>query len=104
MDRISITLPMTQEQAASLSAGDLLSLSGIVYAARDAAHKRLTEAIASNAVLPFDLLGAAIYYVGPCPEKPGQAIGSAGPTTSSRMDASTPLLLQHGLRVMIGKG
>ena len=104
MDRISITLPMTLEQAASLVAGDSLSLSGVVYTARDAAHKRLAEAIAGNEALPFDLLDAAIYYVGPCPEKPGQVIGSAGPTTSSRMDPSTPLLLQHGLRVMIGKG
>ncbi|MDW7657610.1 MAG: Fe-S-containing hydro-lyase [Bacillota bacterium] len=104
MDRINITLPMTQEQAASLMAGDSLSISGIVYTARDAAHKRLVEAIAAKEELPFDLLGAAIYYVGPCPEKPGQVIGSAGPTTSSRMDPSTPLLIQHGLRVMIGKG
>lgn len=104
MQRINITLPMTQEQAASLTAGDLLSLSGVVYTARDAAHKRLTEAIKAHEALPFELSGSAIYYVGPCPEKPGQVIGSAGPTTSGRMDSSTPLLLQHGLRVMIGKG
>ena len=104
MDRMAVTLPMTCEQAASLKAGDLLNLNGIVYTARDAAHKRLTAALAAHEALPFDLADAAIYYAGPCPAKPGQAIGSAGPTTSGRMDACTPLLIRHGLRVMIGKG
>ncbi len=104
MNRMAVTLPMTSEQAASLKAGDLLSLNGIVYTARDAAHKRLIAALAAHEALPFDLTDAAIYYTGPCPAKPGQVIGSAGPTTSGRMDASTPLLIRHGLRVMIGKG
>jgi len=104
MDRMAVTLPMTCEQAASLKAGDLLSLNGIVYTARDAAHKRLIAALAAHEALPFDLTDTAIYYAGPCPAKPGQVIGSAGPTTSGRMDACTPLLIRHGLRVMIGKG
>ena len=79
-------------------------LSGTVYTARDAAHKRLTELLAAGADLPIPLDGCAVYYVGPTPERPGQIIGAAGPTTSGRMDAYTPALLDLGLKVMIGKG
>ena len=104
MDRIRIKLPITDEVRHSLKAGDALSLNGIVYTARDAAHKRMVEAIRKHQPLPFELNGQAIYYTGPCPACPGQVIGSAGPTTSGRMDPETPLLMEHGLRVMIGKG
>lgn len=104
MMRTRIQLPMTAEQAASLRAGDLLLLSGELLTARDAAHKKMIETIEKGEPLPFDLNGQTIYYAGPCPGRPGQAVGSAGPTTSGRMDAYTPQLLAHGLRVMIGKG
>ena len=87
-----------------LRAGDTVLLSGIVYTARDAAHKRMCEALDAGETLPFDLTGSAIYYVGPTPEKPGQIIGSAGPTTSGRMDAYSPRLLDLGNKIMIGKG
>ncbi len=87
-----------------LRAGDTVLLSGIVYTARDAAHKRMCEALDAGESLPFDLKGSAIYYVGPTPEKPGQIIGSAGPTTSGRMDAYSPRLLDLGNKIMIGKG
>ncbi len=99
-----VTLPLTEEAVKDLHAGDAVQLSGTVYTARDAAHKRLHEMIGRGETLPFDLQGAVIYYVGPTPAKPGQAIGSAGPTTASRMDAYTPELMDHGLRGMIGKG
>ena len=100
----TITLPMDEETRASLHAGEAVLLSGTVYTARDAAHKRMTEQLESGEKLPFPMENAAIYYVGPTPAAPHQAIGSAGPTTSSRMDAYTPRLLEEGLRVMIGKG
>ena len=87
-----------------ISAGDEVYLSGTVYTARDAAHKKIRELIESEKELPFNLDGACIYYAGPTPEKPGQVIGSCGPTTSSRMDIHTPLLMEHGLCAMIGKG
>jgi len=87
-----------------LRAGDLVSISGIIYTARDVAHKRLIHLINNGEPLPFDLDGAIIYYVGPCPAKPGRPIGSAGPTTSSRMDVLTAPLLKQGLKGMIGKG
>lgn len=99
-----IQLPMTLEDMQSLHAGDVVYLSGDIYTARDAAHKRLVEMIEKGEDLPFDLKNQTIYYVGPTPAKPGQVIGSAGPTTSTRMDAYTPTLLQHGLQAMIGKG
>lgn len=102
--RMSLELPASPEQIANLRAGQLLSLRGYVYTARDAAHKKLAAAIEAGKSIPFDLNGQSIYYTGPCPPGPGQIIGSAGPTTSGRMDAYTPLLLKHGLRVMIGKG
>ncbi|PWA08130.1 Fe-S-containing hydro-lyase [Pueribacillus theae] len=88
----------------SLRVGDRLLLSGVVYTARDAAHKRMIEEFKEGKSLPFDVEGQVIYYVGPTPAKPGQVIGSAGPTTSSRMDKYTPFLLEKGLKGMIGKG
>ena len=103
-EQIRITAPLTAEAAAKLKAGDLVLITGAIYSARDAAHKRLVEALDRGEALPVDLTGQVIYYVGPSPAKPGQPIGSAGPTTSGRMDAYTPRLLEHGLRGMIGKG
>lgn len=104
MNEIKITLPMDAAMAKSLKAGDAVSLSGTIYVARDAAHKRFAEALSEGRALPFPIEGAAVYYMGPSPAKPGQVIGSAGPTTASRMDRYTPTLLDLGLRVMIGKG
>ena len=99
-----MSFPADRAELSKLRAGDKLTVSGTVYTARDAAHKRLTELIASGEELPLDIRGAAIYYAGPTPEKPGQVIGSCGPTTSGRMDAYAPGLLDRGLAVMIGKG
>jgi len=99
-----ITTPVTSDDLEKLSAGDTVLLSGIVYTARDQAHKRLFEAYERGEPLPFDMKGCAIYYVGPTPEKEGEVIGSAGPTTSGRMDAYSPLLLDLGNKIMIGKG
>ncbi len=102
--RKQITLPLTQDVARSLHCGDAVSLTGTVYTSRDAGHKRMCEALSAGKALPFDPKDATIYYVGPSPAKPGQVIGSAGPTTSGRMDAYAPTLLKAGLRGMIGKG
>lgn len=99
-----ISTPLTLEKLIQLKAGDLVLLSGTIYTARDAAHKRLTDLLKSGEELPFNLQDSIIYYVGPSPTKPGNAIGSAGPTTSYRMDAYTPQLLDIGLKGMIGKG
>ena len=99
-----MSFPSDKAELSKLRAGDKLTVSGTIYTARDAAHKRLTELIASGEELPLDIRGAAIYYAGPTPEKPGQVIGSCGPTTSGRMDAYAPMLLDRGLAVMIGKG
>lgn len=99
-----MSFPADKAELSKLRAGDKLTVSGTIYTARDAAHKRLTELIASGEELPLDNRGAAIYYAGPTPEKPGQVIGSCGPTTSGRMDAYAPMLLDRGLAVMIGKG
>lgn len=99
-----LTTPVTREELAPLKAGDTVLLSGVVYTARDAAHKRLMELLDAGEPLPFPLEGSAIYYVGPTPERPGQVIGSAGPTTSGRMDAYSPRLLDLGQSIMIGKG
>ncbi len=96
--------PLTREDLAPLQAGDTVLLSGVVYTARDAAHGRMSDLLDQGKPLPFDLKGAAIYYVGPTPERPGCAIGAAGPTTSGRMDKFTPRLLDLGLACMIGKG
>ncbi|MBC6004950.1 MAG: Fe-S-containing hydro-lyase [Paeniclostridium sordellii] len=99
-----ITIPMEDETIKSLKCGDMISLSGVIYTARDAAHQRLINCINEEKKLPFDLRGQAIYYVGPTPNKEGQVIGSAGPTTSYRMDDLTNPLLDRGLKLMIGKG
>ena len=103
-EQIRITTPLTEEAARKLKAGDSVLISGTIYTGRDAAHKRLVEALDRGEKLPVDLEGQIIYYVGPTPAKPGQAIGSAGPTTSGRMDAYTPRMLEQGLKGMIGKG
>lgn len=96
--------PFTSEKFSELKAGDTVLLTGTIYTARDAAHKRIVEAIEQGGQLPFDLKNSVIYYVGPTPEKPGLPIGSAGPTTSYRMDAYAPTLLDLGETGMIGKG
>jgi fumarate hydratase subunit beta len=96
--------PLKKEDIAPLRAGDTVLLYGVVYTARDAAHKRLTELLAAGGTPPFEIPGSAIYYVGPTPERPGEVIGAAGPTTSGRMDAYSPKLLELGQCVMIGKG
>lgn len=102
--RYELTQPLTKETVAGLQAGDMVLLSGTIYAARDAAHKKLQGMIQNGEELPFDLDGAMIYYAGPTPARPGYPIGSAGPTTSGRMDPYTPLLLARGVRATIGKG
>lgn len=99
-----ITTPFTREQADRLRAGDSVLFTGTLYTARDAAHARLCQALETGTPLPFDLRDAVIYYVGPTPARPGHVIGSAGPTTSYRMDAYSPALLEQGLRGMVGKG
>lgn len=101
---ISLSFPMKKDDALALKAGDSVLLSGILYTARDAAHKRLCEMLERGEELPFDLTDACIYYTGPCPATPNEVIGPCGPTTASRMDAYTPRLLEKGLRAMIGKG
>lgn len=101
---VRVKAPLTKEKAMELKAGDVILLSGDIYTARDAAHKRLVELIDKNEKLPIELEDQIIYYVGPTPAKPGQVIGSAGPTTSYRMDSYAPKLLDLGLRGMIGKG
>jgi len=100
----TINTPLTDEVINELKVGDRVLLNGIIYTGRDAAHKRLVTMIKSNEELPFELKGQVIYYVGPCPAKPGQVIGSAGPTTSERIDAYSDILLDKGLKGMIGKG
>ena len=99
-----ITLPLTEELARSLKAGDRVLLSGYIYTSRDAGHKRMCEALARGEELPIDPMNATIYYVGPTPAKPGKVIGSAGPTTSGRMDAYAATMMSVGVRGMIGKG
>jgi len=102
--RMRIDLPLTREKARSLQAGQVVELYGRMYTARDAAHKRLVDLIDSGAELPVDLENITIYYVGPTPAKPGEIIGSAGPTSSYRMDPYAPLLIARGQTGMIGKG
>lgn len=101
---IRITAPFDESVARSLKAGDSVLLSGTIIAARDAAHKLMVEALDRGEQLPVDLKNQVVYYVGPAPAKPGAPIGSAGPTTSGRMDSYTPRLIEEGLRGMIGKG
>ena len=99
-----INAPITKKDIDNLAAGDMVYISGTIYTARDAAHKRLYETILEEKDIPLELENNIIYYLGPSPAREGQVIGSAGPTTSSRMDKYTPLMLQHGLKGMIGKG
>jgi len=101
---IVLRAPLNGEDIRRLKTGDEVRLEGTIYAARDAAHKNIVDAIHKGEVPPFDLQGQIIYYVGPCPAPPGKVIGSAGPTTSGRMDAYAPLLMERGLKAMIGKG
>jgi fumarate hydratase subunit beta len=96
--------PIDDLMVESLKVGDQVAISGVIYTARDAAHKRMIEALDKGENLPFDVSGQIIYYMGPAPAKPGEVIGSAGPTTSMRMDVYTPRLLEAGLKGMIGKG
>lgn len=103
-DAIRLTPPLSAEQVSRLKAGDRVLISGVIYTGRDAAHKRIVEALKAGEKPPFDLDGAVIYYVGPSPPPPGRVIGAAGPTTSYRMDPFAPELIRHGLRAMIGKG
>jgi fumarate hydratase subunit beta len=100
----TIRLPPDAETIKNLKAGDQLLLTGLIYVARDASHRKIAEAIDKGEALPFPLKGAAVFYMGPAPAKPGHVIGSAGPTTSGRMDSYTPRLLAAGLKVTIGKG
>ena len=104
MDAINITSPLKDEVVEKLKVGTRVLISGVVYTARDAAHRRLVQAIDNGEKLPLSLEGQTLYYLGPSPARPGQIISSAGPTTSSRMDIYTPPLLAIGLRAMIGKG
>ena len=99
-----LSAPFTTEMITPLRAGDMCYISGTIYTARDAAHKRLVEMLGRGEEMPFDFEGQVVYYAGPCPAKPGQPIGSVGPTTGGRMDAYSPTLIAQGLRVMIGKG
>ena len=99
-----ISVPLTDEVAGSLRAGDYVYLTGVIYTARDAAHKRMYEALEQGKELPFDMRNNVIYYMGPSPAREGRPIGSAGPTTASRMDKYAPALLDLGLKGMIGKG
>lgn len=99
-----IRLPFSDEVISELRAGDRLLLTGTLYVARDAAHKRMIEALERGEPLPFDIRGATIYFMGPSPERPGRAMGAGGPTTASRMDPYSPRLIEQGLKAMIGKG
>ena len=101
---IRVTAPMSREQARMLKSGDSVLLSGVIYTARDAAHKRLCELVDQGKELPLDVKDSIIYFVGPTPARPGEAIGSAGPTTSYRMDAYSPTMIEQGQTGMIGKG
>ncbi len=101
---IRLEPPLSEGSVRGLKAGQEVLISGVVYSARDIAHKRLCAAIESGEQLPFEIDGAVIYFLGPTPARPGQVIGAAGPTTSSRMDAFSPTLIERGLRAMIGKG
>lgn len=103
-EKIRITTPLTKEQSRKLKAGDSVLITGTIFSARDAAHKVMTEALARGEKLPIDWTDKIVYYLGPTPAKPGDPIGSAGPTTSGRMDAYTPTMLAQGITGMVGKG
>jgi len=104
MNEIKIQAPLAEADVRRLKAGDSVLISGVMYTARDMAHKRLCEAIDAGGRLPFEFEGAIIYFVGPTPARPGRVIGAAGPTTSSRMDPFSPKLIANGLKAMVGKG
>ncbi len=104
MKTLNIKSPVDEKTLKNLKAGDQVFITGVIYVGRDAAHKRLVDALDQGKTLPFDIKGQTIYYMGPSPAKLGQPIGSAGPTTSGRMDAYSPRLMSEGLKVMIGKG
>ena len=101
---VKLTPPLTDKDVEGLEIGDKVLITGVIYTARDAAHKRLVDLLAAGKELPVDFKGQILYYVGPSPAKPGRVIGAAGPTTSFRMDSYTPTMLQLGLKAMIGKG
>ncbi len=101
---IKLTAPLTDQDVLQLNIGDTVLVSGVIYTARDAAHKRLVDLLAAGQPLPMDLAGQIMYYVGPSPARPGRVIGAAGPTTSYRMDSYAPTLIKLGLKAMIGKG
>ena len=103
-NKIELTTPLSDEDVEKLNIGDKVYLNGTIYTGRDAAHKRLVDLVSEGKELPFDVKGQIIYYVGPAPAKPGKPIGSAGPTTSYRMDAYAPTLMALGMKGMIGKG
>ncbi|MCJ7832128.1 MAG: fumarate hydratase C-terminal domain-containing protein, partial [Actinobacteria bacterium] len=102
--RKRISAPLTDDDVRQLVCGDVVLVSGIAYAARDAAHKKMVELLDEGGSLPFDPVGAMLYYVGPTPEKPGNSVGAAGPTTASRMDKYTPRMLDVGIKGIVGKG
>ena len=104
MATLNIKAPLDEETIKKLKAGDQVFITGVIYVGRDAAHKKLVDALDAGQPLPFDINGQTIYYMGPAPAKPGHPIGSAGPTTSGRMDAFSPRLMAEGLKGMIGKG
>lgn len=104
MAEYKLQTPLKDEDIEKLKIGDIVYLSGVIYTARDAAHKRLVDLLEANKELPFDVAGSVIYFVGPTPPKPGEPIGSAGPTTSYRMDSFSPTLIAEGQKGMIGKG
>src|SRR4030042_4657077 len=104
MKVVNIKTPLDEKTVESLEAGDQVFITGVIYSARDSAHKRMVEALDKGEKLPFDIKDQIVYYMGPSPAKPGQAIGSAGPTTSGRMDSYAPRLMAAGLQGMIGKG
>lgn len=104
MKTLNIKSPLDEETIKNLKSGDQVSITGVIYTARDAAHKRLVETLDKGERLPFDITNQIVYYMGPSPAKPGQVIGSAGPTTSGRMDSYAPRLMSVGLKGMIGKG
>jgi len=104
MAEYHLTTPLSEEDTRKLKAGDVVYLTGVIYTARDAAHKRLVELLEKGEEFPFDIEGSVIYFVGPTPPKPGEPIGSAGPTTSYRMDSYSPTMLKYGSKGMIGKG
>ncbi len=103
-ERIILETPFQDSLLKELNAGDMVYISGTIYSARDAAHKKMCELAAEGQPMPFEFKGTAVYYAGPCPAKPGEPIGSVGPTTSGRMDLYSPTLIEKGLKVMIGKG